>query len=82
MKEINILGGIHQKYRALPRTSKPCTPILSLSNSILQYKRNYSETVKHQRETNSVLGIRIRIINNYMSLIITDTQAMITFRVF
>jgi hypothetical protein len=32
------LGGIHQKYRALPRTSKPCTPILSLSNSILQYK--------------------------------------------
>jgi ribonuclease HI len=37
-KEINILGGIHQKYRALPRTSKPCTLILSLSNSILQYK--------------------------------------------
>jgi hypothetical protein len=25
-------------YMALPRTSKPCTPILILSNSILQYK--------------------------------------------
>jgi hypothetical protein len=38
IKPINILGGIHQKYRVLPRTSKPCTLILSLSNSILQYK--------------------------------------------
>jgi hypothetical protein len=37
-QNINIHGGSHQKYRALPRTSKPCTPILSLSNSILQYK--------------------------------------------
>ena len=36
--KINIIGGIHQKYRALPRTSKPCTPIMSLGNSILQYK--------------------------------------------
>jgi hypothetical protein len=48
-KEINILGGIHQKYRTLPRTSKPCTPILSISNSILLYKEKLqwlSETVK------------------------------------
>ena len=41
----------HQMNRALPRTSKPCTPILSLSNSILQYKEKlHSETIKHQRE--------------------------------